>query len=368
MAEALFWFSAACIFYTYFGYPLLVLLWPRKREVVRRPIHPNISIVVAARDEQARIDGKIEHLLALPYPAERRQIIVVSDGSTDRTAERLQAWAVHTGVQTFHYADHRGKAFALQLGAAHATGEIIVFTDVRQKLHPDSLERLLENFADPEVGCVSGELRFTTEAHPGLKTTVYWKYERWLRRQESLIGSCMGATGAFYGIRRELFRPMPEGLLLDDVYTPLQIALRGWRVVHEPRAVVFDVEAAGERQEFHRKVRTLTGNYQLLQYLPELWSWRAVSLQFFSHKGMRLIVPAWLLIAAVSNCFLAGRFYRTVLLAQGVFYLAAVLGAVFPTKRMSQLAGIPHAFVMLNGAALLATIRFLSGRIPAWKK
>jgi cellulose synthase/poly-beta-1,6-N-acetylglucosamine synthase-like glycosyltransferase len=367
MAEALFWISAAAIFYAYFGYPILVMLWPRKRRIARGPCTPRISFVMAARDEQDRIDGKIRHLAEQPYPAGLREILVVSDGSTDQTAERLRAWEGRDSVRTFHYDGHRGKAYAIQLGVTQATGDVVVFTDVRQRLGPDALAQLLENFADPQVGCVSGELRFTTELQPGLKTTFYWMYERWLRRQESLIGSSMGATGAFYAIRRNLFRPLPEGLLLDDVYTPLQIALNGWRAVHEPKAVVYDVEAAGERQEFQRKVRTLTGNYQLLRCLHGLWRFRVVSLQFFSHKVMRLLVPVFLLICAVSNCFLNGPFYRSVLVAQAAFYCAALLGAVLP-KSAPRLIGIPHAFVLLNGAALVAMVNFLLSRTPAWKR
>lgn len=367
MAEAAFWVSAALIFYAYFGYPLLVLLWPRKRSVVRGPGTPRVSFVIAARNEQERIDDKIRHLLELPYPSEHREVLVVSDGSTDATAERLDAWQGRADVRTFHYPVHRGKAWAIQLAVSHASGEIVVFTDVRQRLAADALPRLLENFADERVGCVSGELRFMNESRPGLKTTLYWKYERWLRRQESLMGSCIGATGAFYGIRRHLFRPLPEGLLLDDVYTPLQVALQGWRVIHEPRAVVYDEEAAGERQEFQRKVRTLTGNYQLLEYLPELWSFRMVSLQFFSHKLMRLLVPVFLLVCAVSNGLLTGPFYRWLLAGQAAFYVVAGLGAVIP-KRAPRLLGIPHAFVLLNGAALVALINFFLGRTPAWKK
>src|SRR5690348_3104752 len=171
--------SVASIFYAYFGYPLLVWLWPRKRQTARGRSTPRISFVLAARDEQDRIDGKIRHLLDQPYPTELREVIVVSDGSTDRTAEHLRAWDGHEGVRTFHYQDHRGKAVAISLGVAHATGEIVVFTDVRQRLDPQALERLLQNFADREVGCASGELRFTSELRPGLKTTLYWKYERW---------------------------------------------------------------------------------------------------------------------------------------------------------------------------------------------
>jgi cellulose synthase/poly-beta-1,6-N-acetylglucosamine synthase-like glycosyltransferase len=249
---------------------------------------------------------------------------------------------------------------------SHATGEIIIFTDTRQRLEPGAVEKLLENFADCNVGCVSGELHFETEGTPGLKATMYWKYERWLRHEESRIGCCMGATGAFYAIRRTLFRPLPDGLILDDVFTPLQIALQGYRVIHDARAVVWDVEAKDETQEFRRKVRTLMGNYQLLKYLPGLLRPGKIGFQFFSHKTIRLLAPLFLVTAFVSNWFLQGAFYRAALVAQCAFYLAAALGPLVP-RGWPQVMGIPRAFVVLNSAALLAMINYFRGKSAVWK-
>jgi cellulose synthase/poly-beta-1,6-N-acetylglucosamine synthase-like glycosyltransferase len=365
MAQLFFWIALALISYAYFGYPLLLLLWPGKRPTERAPYFPSVSFVIAAHNEAARIDQKIRHLLELPH-LDRREILVVSDGSTDNTVHVLDEWRGVEGVRSFHYPDHRGKAYGLNLALSHASNQIVVFNDVRQRLAPDAVPLLMENFADPAVGSASGELLFVTEGNESLKTTLYWKYERWLRRKESLAGSSIGATGAFYAIRRELFEPLPEGLVLDDVYTPLQIALRGWRAIHDSRAHLYDVEAATEKQEFRRKVRTLGGNYQLLRFLPRLWRPGRTSFQFFSHKLMRLFVPPLLIVLLGASWFAEGDFYRVAFWGQAAFYAVGALG-LWTGGRLPSVLGIPSAFLVLNGAAAAAFWNQLLGRGIAWK-
>jgi poly-beta-1,6-N-acetyl-D-glucosamine synthase len=363
----LFWASLALIVYAYAGYPLLLLLWPFKKRTRRGAVEPSISILIAVRNEARVIEKKIRHLQSLDYPAALRQLIIVSDGSTDDTVATLEALASRSAIEVIHYAEPRGKAYALNLAAARATGEILVFNDARQQLAPDGLRELLSNFADPAVGCASGELRFYTEDRPGRSATLYWKFERWVRAQESLLGACMGATGAFYAIRRECFRPLPEGLILDDVYTPLQIALRGYKVIHDPEAVVFDQEAASEKHEFRRKVRTLSGNYQLLRCLPGLLSFRLIGFQFFSHKLIRLLVPLFLVLALVSSFLAQGWFYRLAFFGQLACYAAAAFGMLRGAKAPAW-AAAPAGVVVLNAAALVAMVNFLRGKTVIWNK
>lgn len=367
MIETLFWGSLIVICYAYAGYPLLLLLWPWKKKTLRSPMEPRISVLIAVRNEARVIGVKIRHLQELDYPASLRELIVVSDGSTDGTVEALSAWQATPDVKILHYSQPRGKAYALNLAAANASGAILVFNDARQRLAPGAMRALLSNFADATVGCASGELRFFTEGQPGRKATLYWKFERWLRSQESLMGACMGATGAFYAIRRECFRPLPEGLILDDVYTPLQIALRGYRVIHDPDAVVFDHEAPTEKDEFRRKVRTLSGNYQLLRYLPTLLSFRLIGFQFFSHKLVRLVVPLFLLICLVSSFLAHGWFYRLAFIAQVACYAGAIFG-MLRGARAPAWAAVPAGVVVLNSAALVAMFNFFRGKTVTWNK
>jgi cellulose synthase/poly-beta-1,6-N-acetylglucosamine synthase-like glycosyltransferase len=360
----LFGFAAAFVMYAYLGYPLVILLWVGKRGWKQAPFFPSISIVIAVCNEAARIESKIQHLLSLPYPAELREIIVVSDGSSDGTPPVLESCERRGEIRALHYPEHRGKAYALNLGVGAASGEIVVFNDARQRLEPDAVPLLLENFADPEIGCASGELHFDTERTPGLQSTLYWKFERWLRAQESRLGVCVGATGAFYAIRRSLFRPLPEGLILDDVFTPLQIALQGFRVVHDPRAIMWDVEAKSEKREFQRKVRTLTGNYQIMRELPRLLAPGKIGFQFFSHKSSRLLAPLFLILCLVSSAFLPG-YFRLFFWAQCAFYGMAALGGLQP-RIFRGILGIPYAFTVLNAAAVAALWNFLRRNTKVW--
>jgi cellulose synthase/poly-beta-1,6-N-acetylglucosamine synthase-like glycosyltransferase len=264
-----------------------------------------------------------------------------------------------------------GKAAALTEGVALARGEVVVFADVRQTWAPDALTRLLENFADPEVGAVSGDL--VIESAPGVLAGValYWRFEKWLRVCESRVWSMVGATGAISAVRRELFRPIPPGALLDDVYWPLCVALGGRRVVHDPLARAFDRLPPRAADELGRKLRTLTGNFQLLTLLPAaLLPWRnPVWLQLVSHKVMRLLVPWALLLLAPLSLALPAPLWWWALGAQAAGYGLALLGLLPPVARHFRPASLAASFLALNSAAWLAFWVWLSGRgVRTWKK
>src|SRR5262249_16335831 len=191
------------------------------------------------------------------------EIIVVCDGSTDRTAELARSGAP-ASVRVIERATHQGKAAALTAGCAAASGEVLVFTAVRHLSAADPLTNLLKNFRDPVVGAVSGNLILEEASGALAGVGVYWRYEKWLRSHESRLHSLIGVTGAISAVRRELFRPIPAGTLLDDVHWPLQVVMQGRRVIHEPNACAYDRLPNGPRNEFRRKVRTLCGNFQLL--------------------------------------------------------------------------------------------------------
>ena len=230
-----------------------------------------------------------------------------------------------------------GKAVALNHGVAAAGGEILVFADARQQFSPDAITALVENFDDPEVGCVTGELRLDCEIEgdgrePGIGEGVglYWRYEKWLRRVESEIWSTLGATGAIYALRRSLWQPLPAGTLLDDVLAPMRVVLGGRRTVFEPRARAFDRAAPNAMVEERRKVRTLAGNYQILRLEPRLLLpiCNPVWLQYASHKIARLLVPWALLSALLTSGALAfsGWLYLVALILQLGFYALAAIG------------------------------------------
>jgi biofilm PGA synthesis N-glycosyltransferase PgaC len=331
LAETVFWISAGCIGYVYAGYPLLLMLWARlaERPIRKGRYEPHVSIVIAMRNEQDRAGGRIHNCLELDYPPEKRQIVVSLDGPTDAT-ERLVRQHAPAGVDIVLSPVHRGKAEALNDGVAAARGEVIVFTDARQRFARDALRELVANFADPSVGAVSGELVLldtgAREASQGVG--LYWKYDKRLRALESAVHSTVGATGAIYAIRRELFRPLPPGTVLDDVAVPMGIVLAGKRAIFDPAARAYDVLSPSPAGEFRRKVRTLMGNYQLLVRMPELLlPWRnPLFVQLVSHKLGRLAAAYCFAGLLVSNLFLTDGIYLVTLTLQFLWYGLAVLG------------------------------------------
>lgn len=367
--EWVFWLSAALVFFCYAGYPAVLWLWGRwrARPVNKAEFLPFISIVLPVHNGRRFLEAKLENLLALDYPAERFEIIVVFDGSSDgspgvaaRFRDRRLLW---------HFLDrHRGKAAALNAGVSQAQGEILVFTDVRQILTFRSLRHLAANFSDPRVGAVTGELCLASACASGETQALglYYRYEQWMRRQESAIHSTLGATGSLFAVRGELFHPLPADLILDDVFTPMQAVLGGYRCVFEPEARAFDPR--DQRSEFRRRLRTLVGNYQLLALCPALLSWRnPVWFQFVCHKLTRLAVPFALLGALVSSAALSAPFYRVAFVLQVGFYVFALSARRWPgLARLARLSELGYAFLVANCAAFLSLFFFLRGKRDVW--
>ena len=368
----LFWISAALIAYSYVGYA--AWLWTRghwrTRPVRRAPITPFVSIVMAVRNEATRLEKKLQNLFGINYPEELREIIVVSDGSTDATAEILSHWATERQLIAYVKSENRGKAACLNDALVIARGEIVFFTDVRQELEPNSLRLLVESFNDPAVGCVSGELmlgeRESGESAHGIG--IYWQIEKMVREMESASGSVIGATGAIYAARRELVPNVPAGTILDDVYVPMQIVRQDQRVLFDSRARAWDVADQGTGREFARKVRTLGGNYQLLQLMPWLLSGsNPLRFEFISHKLVRLLVPFALVGTLVSSLFLPGILYRVFLLLQLMFYALSLLSpARLKLGALARMADAAFTVVVLNTAAAVAFLNFISGRKAVW--
>jgi biofilm PGA synthesis N-glycosyltransferase PgaC len=354
--RAAFWFSVFVIVYIYLGYPLLLSLWARaarrstgNAEWKSSGKWPSISVVIAARNEAAHLPARVKNLLQLSYPGER-EIIVVSDGSTDGTAEVLEPLKAHL---RFVEVPAGGKPLALNAAVQMATGEIVVFADARQHFGDAALVELVANFADPQVGGVTGELILDCEEPDGAASTIgdgmslYWTYEKWLRRNESAVWSTLGATGAIYAMRRSLWQPLPADTLLDDVLAPMRLVLAGHRVVFEERARAYDRTSADAPTEARRKVRTLAGNYQILSQEPKLLIplVNPVWLQYMSHKVGRLLVPWALVCAFVTSVALAPThwFFTLVLFAQTAFYLLAGFGAALDVRDRKAVDGFSKA-------------------------
>jgi cellulose synthase/poly-beta-1,6-N-acetylglucosamine synthase-like glycosyltransferase len=311
----IFWASASIVVYTYFGYP--AWLWLRRKwrwnPVQRTSILPTVSIVMVVRNEAAVLDRKLRNLIGLNYPAELCEVVIVSDGSSDATTQILEH-NESARIRVVVRPEGCGKAAGLNEAVKIASNDIVVFTDARQEIETDALQLLMENFADPAVGCVSGELLLgdpqSGEAARGVG--LYWRMEKAIRQLEADSGSVVGATGAFYAVRRNLLVPVPPETILDDVFIPMQVVRQGARVVFDDRAHAWDLASQGTGREFARKVRTLTGNYQLLQLAPWLLSGKnSIRFEFVSHKLCRLLVPfalAAMLVACAVFWFCSLRF------------------------------------------------------------
>jgi len=367
-----FWIAASLIAYTYVGYAgwlRLRALWS-PRPVRRGECLPSVSIVMVVRNEADVLSGKLLNLMELDYPADRCEIVVVSDGSTDGTEAILGEHRLNPRLKVKINAVAKGKAAGLNDAVAMAQGELIVFTDARQKIEAGAVRLLAENFADPEVGCASGELMLG-DAGRGEETMgpgLYWKIEKKIRDLESASGSVVGATGALYAVRRGLLVPVPPGTILDDVYVPMHVVRQGARVVFDERARAWDRPNLGTRREFGRKVRTLSGNYQLVQLAPWLMTFRnPLWLEFMSHKLLRLFVPFALVVTLGSTFFLAAPVYRLALAVQLVFYALGLL-AMVPLRKgpLHRVTDAAFTFVVLNSAAVVAFANFVTGRKPGW--
>jgi biofilm PGA synthesis N-glycosyltransferase PgaC len=369
MAVFIFVLGLAVVGYVLVGYPLvLLLLTGLRRQPKKTPaasVLPRVTAILPVRDGQRWLAQKLETLAALDYPPSLLQVVVVDDGSHDATAKIAGAWP---GVEVVSI-PASGKAVALNAGMARAKGDILFFTDVRQRLSPDALRHLVARFSNASVGVVSGELVIvegTTrqEANVGL----YWRYEKWVRRRQGLLGVLPGATGCIYAMRRELAVPLPQGTLVDDMYLPLVASFKGYDVVFEPRARAFD-QPTTLKTEFRRKVRTLAGNYQLIGFRPRLLlPGHRVWLHFLSHKVGRLLLPFSMVLIGVSSAFLPEPWMPAMVAPQLALYGLAALDPWVPESAIIKGVSSPaRTFVVLVGAAACAVGYLLPGTRQYWK-
>lgn len=369
-----FWLSAGVVGYAYVGYPAFTALLaggygdaPQEEAVF-----PPLTVVVAAYNEQSRIADRVRDILAQDYPAEQLHVLVVSDGSSDGTAEAADIGDPR--VRVLALPDNAGKASAINAALAEIQTPLIAFTDARQRYGFGALRALVTPFADPNVGAVSGELMIEASSDGGDAPGVglYWRMEKRLRADEAELGWLHGVSGAIYALRRDAFRPLPRGTILDDMWIPLQVVLSGKRVWMAREALAYDQASSQPGEEFRRKLRTLAGNWQLIGRLPVLLDpfHNPVFFAWFSHKFLRLVVP-WALLAAFAASVLAwGWFYKLALAVQVVAYGAAAFALLKPElARRVPLLPAAGTFVMLNVAALLslpAALAWDPSRL--WKK
>jgi biofilm PGA synthesis N-glycosyltransferase PgaC len=359
--------SAAIVFYVLIGYPIILALAPARTAPSAKDLRhePAVSLIMVVYNGAAYIRAKIETILALDYPKQLLEIIVVSDGSLDETESIVREYSSQ-GVQLF-VAPHRGKAAGLNQAFERASGDILFFTDVRQPLDRMALRHLAANFADPAVGAVTGELQLLRgEVGEQADMDLYWRYELWARKRHSSIDSVFNATGCIYAMRRTLAGPLPPDTLSDDAILPLRAFLGGYRVIFDPEAIAVDYPAMAGT-ESRRRFRNLAGLWQVFVRDPQLFtSSNRMRFHFLSHKFSRLVLPwAIFLVLGATFALRPSPFRSSLMDAEIALLLLALIDRFipkgFPLKRLSSPA---RTFLVMNAASLAAPVVFFTS--PAW--
>jgi len=362
--------STAFILYVLIGYPLLLALYARLRPkpILKRLHAQPLSVIIPVRNGERWIENKLRSVLNSSYPAELIQILVVSDGSTDETEALVRAYS-DTRVRLLALPPG-GKAVAVTQALKAVDTDLIVLTDVRQEFDPEALSLLVACFADPAVGVVTGELVIRQGlSHEEANTGLYWKYEKWIRRNLNRVDAMLGATGSIYAIRREIAVAIPPGTLLDDVFVPFIGVSRGYRIYFEDKAKAYDLPTS-LKSEFWRKVRTQAGIYQITASFPSLlWPGNTRFIHWMSHKIGRLLLPFAMIATAVTTFWLPGPFRLAAILCQVAFYGLAIIDPLVPEHNpLKRLSGVVRAFVVLVTAALCAVTVFIMPAQRLWKE
>lgn len=390
MLGILFWIFILLIVYTYAGYPLLIWLFSRMMPASKATSGglPSVTLLIAAYNEEKVIAQKIENSLQLTYPRNRLQILVMDDGSEDRTQEIIKGYA-DRGVELAFNPPRRGKMAAINRAIRQARGEIVLFSDASNSYAPNVVEEMTASFSDPRVGVVVGARAIDAgEGGLGESEGMYWKYESFIQRCESRLGCCTGIVGEILALRRELFAPPPDGIINDDFYMAMQVVKQGYRVAYAPAARSFESISLHAQDGIERRRRIVAGRYQAIFHANRLLPWNrpVVVWQIISHKFMRPFVPLFMIGALLANIlslflvpggdalpvlFLAPPYNWIAAFCQAVFYLLAVAGRSMEKRPAGyfRFLYLPTFLFNSNWAALEGLYRFLSGKqTTRWAK
>jgi cellulose synthase/poly-beta-1,6-N-acetylglucosamine synthase-like glycosyltransferase len=361
--------------YVYFGYPLLLWLGAigHRRAFLREASHPSVSVIVAAHDEECCIEHKLRNLLALDYPRDRIEILIGSDGSSDRTEEIVRRFA-HEGVGLISFPRQHGKSAMQNSLISHSSGELLVFTDADCLLSPEALAHLIEHFADPRVGLVTGCPRFRNpgDSSVAANESVYLGYETWLRQRESEFGLLAMASGSLFAMRRSLWKPL-DPRFGDDFVLPLRVLGAGLVNRLDRRAIATtNLTQTSPAAMLRMKTRIIAKDFSALLahgYLLNPLPNGAAAIALWSHKLLRWLAPYFLLmLLAVNVCLLSRAAFRLIFAAQIAFYSAALIGWLACDRRQHSLWSIPMSFCLVNLAALIGTVKAIARRSSgAWK-
>ena len=375
----LFWFSFGVIFLTYVGYPFLLFLFSffkNKLESQTKQQTMPVSVIIAAYNEEKLIHEKIKNTLEQGYPSQLLQIIVVADGSTDLTVTKASEFKE---VLVLFDEKRKGKAAAVNRSIAYATNEIIVLTDANSLLQPGALNELIQPFIDEEAGAVAGEKKVINQYHHKQSSEgLYWKYESWVKEQETNFYTVIGAAGELFAIRKNLYKSIPENIITDDFFISVSVNLQNKKVAYAKKAISIEYESLTIKDEWKRKVRIAAGGIQSLFVLSaalNIFKYSRLAFQFFCHRVSRWLFcsPAFLILF-VTNYFLLQNadllFYQGLFYAQVLFYFLALAGWFLSySKKQFVLFGIPFYIVFMHAAMLTGFFRYLTGKQTVlWEK
>ena len=373
----LLWGSVAMIAYIFVGYPLAIWGLSKFFSMSRNTsidinYQPTVDVILIVRNVEDIIRKKIENLLALNYSSNKLNIIIVSDQSTDNTCNLIRSIESER-ITLIENNTKSSKSACLNQSIKSSKAEILFLTDARQEIEKDCIKYLVQHFSNNEIGAVSGELVFIDPETNDVSKSMdaYWKYEKFIRSNESKIASVPGVTGAVYALRRQYFKPIPNETLLDDVLIPMNLVLEGKKVLFDSRAIAYDIPSDDLEREKIRKIRTLAGNWQLLEFKPSLLLpiKNPIWLQFISHKILRLLSPFLLLMIFISSYMLKNNFFYSVLFfCQLAFYSVAIIATHVQVINRVPLVGIVRAFCSLMWFTFLGTYYFVSRKhLGIWK-
>jgi cellulose synthase/poly-beta-1,6-N-acetylglucosamine synthase-like glycosyltransferase len=369
MAQIVFLAAVALIGFAYAGYPILIFLLSRfYRQPVRRvSILPRVSLIIAAHNEERDIGAKLENALSLDYPREKLEIIVASDCSTDRTDEIVRSFAGR-GVMLHRQEERHGKTRAQSRAVSVSSGEILIFSDATTMYEPDAIRKIVPNFADPEVGCVAGQLVYVDNkaSAVGAGCRSYWSYEKMLKMWESGFGSLIGVSGCLYAVRRSCHARLASDMI-DDFVIATEIHLQGLRTVYEPEAISKEDTNHRAKDELRMRVRVIEQTMSVLYRYREalnLRRHRLFAFQLLGHKVLRYLAPVFLPLALVSNYFAwsGDNIFKYIFMAHAGLYVAAIAGWVAERFNLKLgMAAIPYYFALVNVATVMAFIKFMRG-------
>ena len=380
MLEFLLWGSCFCVLYTYGGYPIITLLLSmlRNNKVKIGDYEPFVSIIISAYNEEKDIEEKIKNTQSLDYPKNKLEIIIASDGSTDRTEDIVKQFAVNNvgaSVILRRVEGRLGKTAAQNSAVRIARGEVVVFSDAASLYDRGAIRALVRNYADPTVGAVSGRYSYLNKkgASVGFATILFWNLENFIKSRQTRIKTVTGCCGCIYSVRKDLYTELPP-TIISDLVEPLTILKKGYRIVFEPNAQALEETTEKPKDEFMMRVRVIVRGMNGLLYMRALlnpFQYPFVAFQLLSHKVLRWLVPVFCIIIFLTSLLLAATsvVYMSLFILQCLFYLLAFAGFILEKRGFRWKAlYLPMYFTIVNAASLVSLFKVFKGEnIVVWQ-